>query len=375
MRVTATGEYTGHGIENEYARSDPENSHGTRLILRANGGNWNLYDAANFSMLYQLTGLTQKGGEELEPRWDASDPNVFYYLDGPMLRSYNVVTRVAATVHDFNQEFPAASYITTKTEGDASLDRRYWCFMIESENYHVSSVVVYDKTSNSILGQKSSFKDGINWVSMDMSGNHCVIGYEDSDNDGDEITPPAEAFNKTFSSSVSLPTGANGHMDLALSLAGQDVMVYQNNSTDYIEMADLTTGLATQLVPIPFDVNGDIGLHVSGNSSATPGWAVISTYGAKQAPGGQKHSWMDNQIFMVELKASPRIWRIAHNHAYTSNHYNPDNPVNYFAESFATINTKGTKIFFGSNWDLFVDLEYSDTYQVSLPAGWTNNLF
>ena len=373
-RITAEGEYSGAGIENEYARADPGNSDGTYLILRANSGEWHIYNASTFEMIFQLTGHIEEGGEELEPRWDAADPNTFYYLDGSMLRSYNVATRTAGTVHDFNDEFPSAAFITTKTEGDASLDRRYWCFMVENEDYSILSVIVYDRTSDTVVGQKSSFIDGINWVSMDMSGSHCVIGYEDSDADGDDVTPPAGVFSLNFGSSVSLPTGANGHMDLVLASDGRDVMVYQNNSTDFIEMADLETGAATQLIPIPFDVNGDIGLHVSGNSSATPGWALISTYGSRNPPSGQSHSWMDNQLFMVELKASPRIWRIAHNYSYTSDDYNPDNPVNYFAESFATINTEGTKIFFGSNWEIFTDLEYSDTYQVLLPEGWEDNI-
>ncbi|EKD51629.1 MAG: hypothetical protein ACD_62C00214G0002 [uncultured bacterium] len=373
-RITNTGEYAGPGIENEYARSDPENSDGTHLLLRANNGDWLLYNAHTFEMISQLTGLIEQGGEELEPRWDATDPNVFYYVDGTLLRSYNVATHTPTTLRDFRQDFPNAAYVTTKTEGDASLDRRYWCLLVENTNMVPVAVVVYDKNSNTLVGIKTSFKDGINWVSMDMSGSHCVIGYEDSDNDGDEITPPAEAFSRDFATATVLPTGANGHMDLALTRDGRDVMVYQNNSTDFIEMADLTTGTATPLLAIPFGTNSDIGIHVSGNSSATPGWALISTYGAKVPPEGQTHSWMDNQVFLLELTASPRIWRLAHTHAYTSDGYNPDQPVNYFAEAFATINKSGTKIFFGSNWDIFTDIEYTDAYQINLPSHWYSTL-
>jgi hypothetical protein len=137
-------------------------------------------------------------------------------------------------------------------------------------------------------------------------------------------------------------------------------------------MADLDTGAETPLVPIPFDVNPDIGLHVSGNSSQTPGWVLVSTYGSKNPPPGNSHSWMDNQLFMVELKANPRIWRIAHTYSYTALDYT--GAKNYFAEAFAAINRKGTKIYFGSNWYKATLPDYTETYQVILPDEWVSRM-
>ena len=136
-------------------------------------------------------------------------------------------------------------------------------------------------------------------------------------------------------------------------------------------MVDLNTGVETPLVAIPFNVNTEIGLHISGNNAQTPGWVLVSTYGAKNPPPGESHSWMDNQLFLVELKSNPRIWRIAHTHAYIS--LNPLDEKNYFAEAFATINTKGTRIYFGSNWENYT-LDYSETYLVTLPGSWLSYL-
>jgi len=373
--------YSGFGIENEYARSDPENSDGTYIILRGNGGQWYLYNTAAFQLVKQLT--IEGGGEEPEPRWDSADPKTFYYLYGTQLRSCNVETYDATVVCDFKNAFSGASYITTKTEGDASLDRRYWCFMVENDNQGLMSVATYDKANNSILAQKSSFPDGINWVSMDMSGKHCAVGYEDDNNDG--YTPPLDVFSVTnFSKTATLPEGSTGHMDLALDANGKDVMVFQNNATDWISMADLLTGAETQLVKIPFSVdppaitvhNIDIGLHFSGNCAQKPGWVLVSTYGSKNPPTGAEdsacvapnpcaHTWMDNRLFLVELKANPTIKMIANTKAYTSLNYTGDK--NYFAEAFAAINTKGTKIYFGSNWSDFTNSEYSDAYVVTVP--------
>ncbi len=367
MTDKAVDGYSGQGIENEYARSDPENSDGTLVILRGNDGEWYLYNAASFKLIKHLSGINN-GGQEPEPRWDAKDPKKFYFLSGMKLKSYNTDTGASAVVHDFSGVDPKAATITTKTEGDASLDRRFWCFMLEDSNYKLKSVIAYDMQTNAVLGQKpaGTFPDDINWVSMDMSGKHCVIGYEDSDTDKDEITPPVDVFSRDMSTKVAtLPKGSNGHMDLALTADKRDVMVYQNNSTDWVAMADLETGKETNLIEIPFSTNPDIGLHVSGNCAGKPGWVLISTYGSKNPPEGKGHSWMDNMLFMLELKAKPAVRKLAATNAYTS--INFDGDKNYFAEAFAAINTKGTKIYFGSNWGDCSKNEYSETYVLTAP--------
>jgi len=355
-RITdkAADGYSGSGIENEYSRADAENCDGTRIILRGQDGEWYLYDRPGFHMLRHLNDLGL--GEEPEPRWDASDPNRFFHLHGAELRQYDVTGDTFAAVHDFRAEYPGASFITTKTEGDASLDQRYWCFMVEDSVFNVLAVVCYDRELDSVVGAKTSFPDGINWVSMDMSGSHCIVGYESS---------PAQAFTRDFGTMTQLPTGATGHVDVAWTADSTDVMVFQSNSTDSITMVDLNTGTVTPLVAIPFDVNGDIGLHFSGNCAATPGWCLVSTCGAENPPSGQVHSWMDNLLFMVELKADPRIVRLCRTRCYTGK--NPRS--NYFAEAYAAVNRAGTRAYLGSNWGDFTQ-DYTDAYEVDLPAGW-----
>jgi hypothetical protein len=356
VRITdKTDGYSGAGIENEYARVDPENSDGTLVILRGNDGEWYLYDTTTFQMKKHFENLVD--GIEPEPRWDATSPKIFYYLYETELRTYNVDTDVSASVHDFKADFPSAAYITTGSEGDASLDRRFWSFIVEDSEYNLISVVAFDKESNSIVGQKTVFPDAIDWVSMDMSGSHCVVGYD---------THLAQVFSKDFSAVQDLPVGANGHMDLALTFDGKDVMVYQNTQTDWIAIADLDSGTETPLMEIPFGVNSDIGLHFSGNCAEKPGWVLVSTYGAKNPPPSESHSWMDTQLFMLQLQ-SPTVWRIAHTHAYTAEEYSGEK--NYFAEAFATINKAGSRIYFGSNWGDFT-VDYTDTYQVALPPEW-----
>ena len=357
IRITDKTEYQDAGIENEYSKTDPENCDGTTVILRGDTGNWYLYDTATFEMK-KLFGSWFFDGIEPEPRWSATDPEILYYIYETELRTYNLDTDTSAVVHDFSSDFPSANYITTGSEGNPSLDQRYWSFLIKDSDFNLISAVVYDKQTNSIVGHREVFPDKVEDISMDMSGNHCMLGFD---------LHVFQICYRDFSSIRDLPPGANGHNDFTLTADGSDVLVYQNTQTDYICMTDLDTLIETPLIQIPFTVNPDIGLHISGNCAEKPGWVLVSTYGAKQPPSGLSHSWMDTQLFMLQLQQNPIVWRIAHTHAYTSYDYTGEK--NYFAEAFAAINKGGSRVYFGSNWgDLTVD--YTDTYQVMLPSSW-----
>lgn len=368
VRLTdkATDGYEGPGVQNEYAKADPENSDGSALILRGNSGVYYLYDCRTGKMT-SLATVFNDCGQEPEPRWDATDPQVFYYVCNTQLKKHQLSSRASTTLHDFRQEFPSASYVRTKMEGDASADRRFWCFLVEDSDWKTLAVIVYDKTLDRIVGKKTSgFREKINWVGMSPSGTYCALGWEG------EVAPLSTTiFSRDFSRAVDLPDGSAGHGDFALTADTREVYVYQNVRTDQIAMADLTTGVETFLLAIPFNVNPDIGLHVSGNCDMTPGWVLVSTYGSKNSPPGKSHSWMDNQLFMLQLRQNPQVWRIANTHAYISLHSSEEK--NYFAEAFAAINRKGTRIYFGSNWGRF-EPEYSEAYQVSLPDHWAKRL-
>ncbi len=360
VRITdqETDGYSGNGIENEYAKADAYNCDNTFMVLRGNDGVYYLYNALTYALIRDLNDLS--GGQELEPRWHELSPDLLYALSGSQLVEYSVASATIRTVHDFKDEFPACAYISTGVEGDASRDRRLWCFMINDSLWNVNAVCSYDMNADSVLGVLTSFPDAVNFTTADATGQHVLIGYD---------SHPYQSFYPDLSGTVNFPAGAAGHGDIALTADSQDVMVYQNSATDYIAMADLATGSETPLVAIPFNVNADIGLHVSGNCYATPGWALISTYGAKNPPSGQQHSWMDNLLFMVELKANPRTVKLCQTRSYTAEDPE-DTEKNYFAEAFASINRTGTRVVFGSNWGILSPNDYTDAYQVSMPSGW-----
>jgi len=353
--------YPDTGIQNEYSRSDPENKDGTLLVLRGDEASWQLYDARTFKRLKALSTLG-RGGQEPEPRWDSRQTNVLYHLRGMKLMSLNVRSGRQKTMHDFKRDFPRGAYITTGSEGDASLDRRWWCLAVTDGDLEFKAIAVYDRVQNRVRASKTSIESPINNVSMDMSGRHCLIGYDNGD---------ARVFSRDFGKKVVLPSEAVGHSDLARTASGRDVLVYQNAATDWITMADLDTGRETRLLHIPFVTNTDIGLHFSGNAARAKGWVLVSTYGSKKPPAARRRSWMDRQLFMLELRPRPRVWRIA----YTNCAQSPalSGEANYFAEAFAAINTRGTRIYWGSNWGRR-DLRRLDTYAALLPARWWKRL-
>jgi hypothetical protein len=335
----------------------PENSDGTLVILRGNFADWALYDVATSRLLKELALNSRQEGE---PIWDLKDPRVYYNVWNTTLRRCHVDTDAITTLHDFKNEFPAAACVRTHSYGAPSADQRYWAFMVQDTDWQVIAVIVYDMVADQIVGRKQGgFFDTVRGVSMSVSGRYCLFFHETVDYAG--------VASRDLSDLRALPRGCGDHNDLALTRDGRDVLVYQNVATDFIAMIDLETGLETALCHIPFEVNMDIGLHISGNCTDTPGWVLVSTYGALNPPAGSRHSWMDNQLFMLELKSNPTIWRIAHTQAYLQR--DATGEKNFFAEAFASINTSATRVYWGSNWRDFSP-NYSDTYAAELPANW-----
>jgi len=352
-RITdrATDGYASPAIVNEYARADPENADGTRAILRGVEGDWSLYDVATCQ---RLRTVDFRGNPDAEPRWHPTDPNVVFFVEGASLWQHNTSTADDTLVHDFSGEVAGCAFARTRFEGEPSTDCRYWCLRLEDADYELLRIVCYDRQTDSIVGRMTEITGDWDWVGMDMSGSHCILGSGD--------TTDAVAYDRSFQNPVPLPHGI-GHADVALDAAGHDVLVYQNAATDWIAMASLETGVETNLLPIPFSDNTDIGLHFSGNCDGTPGWVLVSTYG-QQATA---QSWMDQSLFLLQLQPNPLVWRLAQ----TFTIQDPALEKDYFGEAFAAINRAGSRVWWGSNWNAAGPANHLyETCTAKLPAGW-----
>jgi len=333
--------YRDSGISNEYSKFDPQNSDGSYIILRGTSGRWYLYDAHTFQMLRQLSTPQYT---DIEPRWDHQDPNTFYYVNKRTnFYQYNITDDSSILLHDFSNEYPEASTVHSVYEGDSSSDSKYWAFAIRTSSKTLA-FVVYDKENDAIVGEMKNPEGGYDWVSMSMSGEKVVIGFYGGTTSYDrDFTNPVQLFHNV------------SHGDFAIDAEGNEVFVFQNTRTDWIEMSDIKTGKRTKLIPIDFS-KGSIGLHFSGNNVKRPGWVMVNT---SLRPG----TWMDESFFMLELKENPKIWRVAHRHS-------PD--AGYWGKTIGAITTDGLKHFFGSNWDN--PGGRIEVYQLSLPETWWEDL-
>jgi len=352
-RVTdrALDHYPSEAVVNEYARFDPENADGSRVLLRGTDGVWYLYALPTFQLLRTVA---FRGNPDPEPRWHPTDPDRIFYVEGPSLWQYHLATDQDSQVHDFTGEDARCAFVRTRYEGEPSRDGRYWCLRLENADYEPLRVVCYDRETDRIVGQLTTFAGEFDYVTMDLSGTHCFIAYD--------YPHRGVAYHRDFTHPVQLPSGI-GHADVAIDAAGRDVLVYQNASTDWIAMADLETGAETNLLPIPFSDNLDIGLHFSGNCDSKPGWVLVSTYGQQRTA----RSWMDQSLFLVQLQANPVVWRLAQ----TFQRQDPALEKDYFGEAFAAINRRGTRVWWGSNWNATgaANRRY-DVYMAELPADW-----
>lgn len=355
------------GLTNEYSRYDPLNADATLLLVRGTDASWHLYGLKPYR--YKGTILGKRG--DFSPRWHATDPDILFFVMGTKFYKYHVQRGVKSLVYDFKARYPAATFIKNG-KGEGSLDSRYWAFMIVNydndkpagKKRTLLDIVTFDAIEKRVIGSlqavtKKSRLKVPRTVTVSMSGKYVLVEY----------IPEVQVYNLNWSNGRQLP-GSFGHGDLALDKQRRDVFVAQENDTDHIAMVDLDTLDKTNVMDIPFHspFGGGVGypgFHISGNSSDTPGWVLISTYGNAERPS----YWSDGVIFLLELSKNGRHWRIAHTYSRTAKGKNKD----YWAEAFATIDRKGKHVFWSSNWGV-ARKKYVDLYQVTLPDSWFSDL-
>jgi hypothetical protein len=351
---------------NEYARVQAFNADGSRLLIYGTEGAWYVYDAQSLQPLEQVP-----LGDE--PRWDAADPQLIFYLGETRLMSYRLDTAMASVVHDFAEDLPgqALAAVWTRHEGSPSADRRIWGLMAEDEDWLPVAFIVYDRqlsrvTIRDVRGLPGIEED-VDHVTMSPLGTYFLASFDracDSGTLGDDAHPCGlMVYDRDLSNGRSL-LRIIGHYDPALDTQGREVIVFQDIDTDHISMLDLESGTVTPLWAIDYSHTA-IGLHFSGLAYDRPGWAVVSTH--DDDPG--VYTWMDDQVFLIELKAGGRVVRLAHTHSVVDDERAED----YWAEPHASANPDLTRILFGSNWGRSGSGRI-DTYMIALPADWSERL-
>ena len=355
------------GLKNEYARVQSFNADGSRMLARSIEGYWYLYNARTLEPLGQLP-------LETEPRWDASDPNRVYYVDETRLVSYDLHEADATQVHDFAEDFPGESLaaVWTRYEGRPSQDSRYWGFLAQSEEWETIAFVVYDQRTDhpTIRDMRDvpGVADGIDHVTMSPLGTLFLASFDRYCEHGQLGNDAQPCGLMVYDRDLTNGRGMLriiGHYDPALDAQGREVIIYQDIDTDHISMLDLETGTVTPLWGIDFS-HTPIGLHFSGLAFDRPGWALVSTYS-----GGHPtdYTWMDDQVFAVELQAGGRVVRLAHTHSLVDE----DQEHDYWAEPHASVNPDFTRVLFTSNWGRSGTGEV-EMFLLELPPDWGEQL-
>jgi len=348
------------GLVNEYSRVQSFNADESRILVRGIQATWYLYDAATLRPLEWLRQV------EIDPRWDATNPDLLYYSAGTSLMAYDVRLGQATLVHDFAADFPGQNLaaVWTRYEGSPSLDGRTWGLMAQDEDWNVVAFLIYDLQADRVIAKRAlPDRPSIDSVTISPLGNYFLAYYDDycqPGHLGDDAHPCGlMVYDRNLANGRSL-LRIVGHSDTALDAQGREVLVYQDIDTDHISMLDLATGTVTALWPIDFS-HSAIGLHFSGRAFRRPGWALVSTYNGARPTSA---TWMDDQVFAVELRAGGHAVRLAHTHSV----YDENIEQDYWAEPHASVNRDFTRVLFTTNWGRS-GTEETEVFLIELPAG------
>ncbi len=297
-----------------------------------------------------------------EPRWDPSDPDIITGLNGFRIVSFNVKTGEAATVKDFALDQrvgpviaaePDLYRVTARGAGGSSVDGRWWALALQGSEgeYQLRWLFTWDRDSDAVPGllKLESGTSRIDWVGMSPKGTWAVIGC--AYDNGEPLTGMVIA-DRELTAFHQIDTDS-ACADLGLDSAGNEVLVMYNTNTANIDMLPLrlSTLPVTEYADTAYAGTGRIPLvrldysggHPFGSeiqiSCGAPGWALISTYCAPDAP---EQNWLDKSIVLVGLDPSaPKSYLIAKTHNLSGD---------YWEQTNGTITRDGKTVLWAANF-------------------------
>jgi hypothetical protein len=363
---------------NGYARRQAFNADGSKYLAYQIDGYWNVYDAKTHRLLQKLPGWTSAvpglSGDNAEPQWSPTDPNLLNYFpqNGVGMQLWEMdITKPSQPklVVDWSARlkatWPNASAAWTRGEGSPSKDGRYWCLLIDDNQFQGGGIAVWDRQTDTLakLDLRGTASTRPDHVSMSPSGNYCVVSHESR-------SVGTLAYANTLQGTPRKILNGSQHSDIALDTNGDDVYVTAAFSDSVgtdgdVSMTNLRTGERTVLFNSYGGIGYTNGIHISGKSFNKPGWVLVSTYGGgirSDLPQDKPFPWFHGKLFAMELKANPKIYNLAQNRATSGQE------KLYWAEPSASVNRDFTKVYFNSNWGTGIDTG-GDVYTVEIPAG------
>ena len=332
-------------IQNEYSTASAFNNDNSRFIL-LHESYFALYDGG--TGLY-IADLPLQINASSEPRWSRSDLVTIYYHSGNQLLSYNTSTGGTNVVHAFSQY----GSISGLGEMDISRDGDHFVYVGDNRFafvYQISTDTVYP--------------------ALDMSGNPVDSVY---------ITPNNEMLVSWIASGTSRFTGqelfdingnflrqishADGHKHLTIDNDGSEVLIWTNsndaqpiaNCSNGIVKIALSTGAQTCLLQLDWS----LAVHITapdGNGSA-----FIDTEAPANPDPSTGGAWVPyaNEILQVKLDGSGTLRWAQHRSRSIGS---------YVWQPKLTVSRDGTRLLYGSNYDLQniygYPADYADEYLI-----------
>ena len=371
----------------EYSRFDPCNR-GQTLIMLTREGDWSIHRTDRLPYNQEATLVRTLTNHE-EPRWDPQDPHLLWCLQDHSIITVNVEDGTTRVIKDFRKDprvgplikaQPDLYRITTRQEGEASHDMRYWALGLqgEREDYRLRYVLTWDREKDQVLGllELKPSQAEIDWLGMSPLGSWVLIGADGGNGAPLDGLVLANRELTTFHQLAH----ATAHSDVGLDTQGREVIVMQNSRTDTIDLIPL----ATTVRPVPEDFEDhphrgtgyvplimltyssdspapfEGGVHISCNH---PGYAVVSTY---NEPGEQARNWLSRTISLVQLdRDHPRVFTLARVRGVRGA---------YWEETQATITADGDRILWSTNWSQQVGGEQVFLMEMEMPDRWQERL-
>jgi len=382
--LTRVTEPDGIEARHEYSRFDPFNPGQSMIVLLTGAGDYAVYRTDSFPYNQPDNLVMYTAGIE-DPRWDSDDPQLLWGLADFEIVRDNVVSGEREVVKDFSTDAAIAPLladepdiyrVTMLHEGEASMDRRYWAFILQGteDDYRPRYIFCWDREEDDVLGlyEVQPEESDIDWVGMSPKGNWVLIGGMSENGGNLRGFTIADRRLQDFHR-IDYTTS---HADVGLDSGGNEVLVMQNYYTDYVDMLPLDPSTqpileaggsyeGTNRIPLlrlyyagdsPIGLNS--GVHVSCNA---PGYCLVSTYIEE---GVREQNWLDKTNVPVSLDPEePRAF-------YLSKTYNTTGT--YWEETHGTMSNDGSKVVWSCNWNRNPESEEVFLMQLDMPPGWAD---
>lgn len=294
---------------NRYATVSPFNQDRSKVLI-LEVANFALYDRLTRQRIGQLLFL----GDEHEPLWSKTDPDLFYYHVDCRIRSFRLSTG------DFTDLFTGDSELTFKGEGDIQGGRIAvladgYVFLVDVDTGHSSPA--FD-TGGRPFDSLYATPDGNCLISWGVRGPERYQGVELYDRDMRFVRQLTTFF---------------GHKDVTRDTDGSEVMVITDNATNAVMKVPMSGAPPTEILP-PLDWSLAVNI-----SCADSGDVLVSTY------GDRNDVERANALLMVPLTPGPVRQIALHNSVGTIG----GTIEHYDRQPKGALNKSGEGILFNSN--------------------------